>query len=66
MNRIFAPQDGVMIPYTRDMGEQMKHTLKQVGRKFIFSMKDLLPDDAGLYQLDVEGVNMFSTDFKSK
>ena len=55
-----------MVPYTKDMGEQMKHTLKQVGRKFIFSMKDLLPDDAGLYQLDVEGVNMFSTDFKSK
>ncbi|XP_010774280.1 immunoglobulin-like and fibronectin type III domain-containing protein 1 isoform X2 [Notothenia coriiceps] len=61
---VFIYKDGVMIPYTKDMGEQMKHTLKQVGRKFIFSMKDLLPDDAGLYQLDVEGVNMFSTDFK--
>ncbi|KAK1900777.1 Immunoglobulin-like and fibronectin type III domain containing protein 1 [Dissostichus eleginoides] len=61
---VFIYKDGVMVPYTKDMGEKMKHTLKQVGRKFIFSMKDLLPDDAGLYQLDVEGVNMFSTDFK--
>ena len=28
-------------------------------------MRDLLPEDAGLYQVDVEDVNMFSTDFKS-
>lgn len=44
----------------------MKHSLRQVGKKYIFSVRDLMPDDAGLYQLDVEGVNMFSTDFKSK
>lgn len=55
-----------MIPYTKELGEKMKHSLRQVGKKYIFSMRDLLPDDAGLYQLDVEGVNMFSTDFKSE
>ena len=53
-----------MVPYTKELGD--KHSLKQIGRKYVFSIKDLLPDDAGLYQLDVEGVNMFSTDFKSK
>lgn len=55
-----------MIPYTKELGESMKHSLKQIGKKYIFSMRDLMPDDAGLYQLDVEDVNMFSTDFKSK
>lgn len=55
-----------MIPYTKELGDKMKHSLRQVGKKYIFSMRDLMPEDAGLYQLDVEDVNMFSTDFKSK
>ncbi|XP_071759957.2 immunoglobulin-like and fibronectin type III domain-containing protein 1 [Centroberyx gerrardi] len=63
-SRIFLYKDGEMVPYTKELGEKMKHNLSQVGRKYIFSMRDLLPDDAGLYQLDVEDVNMFSTDFK--
>ncbi|KAA0713227.1 Immunoglobulin-like and fibronectin type III domain-containing protein 1 [Triplophysa tibetana] len=44
----------------------MKHNLNQVGKKYIFTIKDLLPDDAGLYQLDVENANRFSTQFKNK
>ncbi|XP_070850094.1 immunoglobulin-like and fibronectin type III domain-containing protein 1 [Chaetodon trifascialis] len=61
---IYLYKDGEMIPYTKELGDKMKHSLKQVGKKYIFSMRDLMPDDAGLYQLDVEDVNMFSTDFK--
>ncbi|XP_072288403.1 immunoglobulin-like and fibronectin type III domain-containing protein 1 isoform X2 [Eucyclogobius newberryi] len=61
---VFIYKDGEMVPYTKELGDKMKHSLNQVGRKFVFSMKDLLPDDAGLYQLDVEGVTMFSTEFK--
>ncbi|XP_034563149.1 immunoglobulin-like and fibronectin type III domain-containing protein 1 [Notolabrus celidotus] len=61
---IFLYKDGEMVPYTKDLGDKMKHNLKQSGKKYIFSMRDLMPDDAGLYQLDVEGVNMFSTEFK--
>lgn len=61
---IFIYKDGEMVPYTKELGEKMRHSLKQVGRKYIFSIKDLLPDDAGLYQLDVEDVTMFSTEFK--
>lgn len=53
-----------MIEYSKDI--DMKHSLKQVGKKFVFTIRDLLPDDAGLYQLDVENVTMFSTEFKSK
>ncbi|XP_074524983.1 immunoglobulin-like and fibronectin type III domain-containing protein 1 [Halichoeres trimaculatus] len=61
---IFLYKDGEMIPYTKELGDKMKHSLKTIGKKYVFSMRDLLPDDAGLYQLDVEDVNMFSTEFK--
>ncbi|XP_070759355.1 immunoglobulin-like and fibronectin type III domain-containing protein 1 [Enoplosus armatus] len=61
---VFLYKDGEMVPYTKELGEKMKHNLKQVGKKYIFSLRDLMPEDAGLYQLDVEDVNMFSTDFK--
>nr|XP_019952106.1 PREDICTED: immunoglobulin-like and fibronectin type III domain-containing protein 1 [Paralichthys olivaceus] len=63
-SRIFLYKDGEMIPYTKELGDKMKHSLKQLGRKYVFSIRDLMPEDAGLYQLDVEDVNMFSTDFK--
>uniref|UniRef100_A0A3P9AZI6 Immunoglobulin-like and fibronectin type III domain-containing protein 1 n=1 Tax=Maylandia zebra TaxID=106582 RepID=A0A3P9AZI6_9CICH len=61
---IFLYKDGEMIPYTKELGDKLKHSLKKIGKKYIFSMRDLMPEDAGLYQLDVEDVNMFSTDFK--
>ncbi|XP_068170742.1 immunoglobulin-like and fibronectin type III domain-containing protein 1 [Antennarius striatus] len=63
-SHIFVYKDGEMVPYTKELGDKMKHSLKQVGKKYIFSMRDLMPDDAGMYQLDVEDVNIFSTDFK--
>lgn len=65
-NSIFFHKDGEMIPYTKELGDKMKHSLRQVGKKYIFSVRDLVSDDAGLYQLDVEDVTMFSTDFKSE
>lgn len=57
-------QDGVMIPFDVDTNE--KHTLKQVGRKFVFSINGVNPEDAGLYQVEVDGVKIFSTDLKCK
>lgn len=53
-----------MVELNSEMDE--RHSLRQVGRKFIFTVNGLSPEDAGLYQVDVEGVNIFSTDFKSK
>nr|XP_061814214.1 immunoglobulin-like and fibronectin type III domain-containing protein 1 [Nerophis lumbriciformis] len=61
---IYLYKDGEMIPYTKELGDTMKHSLRRVGRKYIFSMRDLMPEDGGFYQLDVENVNIFSTDFK--
>lgn len=66
IKRIILLQDGEMVPYTKELGEKMRHSLRQVGKKYIFSMRDLMPDDAGLYQLDVEDVTMFSTEFKGE
>uniref|UniRef100_A0A8C6T5L8 Immunoglobulin like and fibronectin type III domain containing 1, tandem duplicate 3 n=1 Tax=Neogobius melanostomus TaxID=47308 RepID=A0A8C6T5L8_9GOBI len=43
----------------------VKHGLKQVGKKFVFSINGVNPEDAGLYQVVVDGVNIFSTDLKS-
>lgn len=62
----FVPQDGEMIPYSQDLDTEMKHNLNQVGKKYIFTIRDLVPDDAGLYQLDIEDVNVFSTELKSE
>lgn len=55
-----------MIPFSKEAEGEMKHCLKQVGKKYIFTVKNLNPEDAGIYQVDVEGVNIFSTDFKSR
>uniref|UniRef100_A0A672FT95 Immunoglobulin like and fibronectin type III domain containing 1, tandem duplicate 1 n=1 Tax=Salarias fasciatus TaxID=181472 RepID=A0A672FT95_SALFA len=63
-SKIFLYKDGVMVPFTKEESEDPKHSLKQVGKKYIFTIKKLAKDDAGLYSVDVEGVNVFSTDFK--
>ena len=57
-------QDGFMVPFAKEVGEDQKHELKQVGKKYVFTINKLGKDDAGLYSVDVEGVNVFSTDFK--
>lgn len=61
---IYFFQDGVMIPFDVDTNE--KHALKQVGKKFVFSINGVDPEDAGLYQVEVDGVKIFSTDLKRK
>ena len=57
-------QDGEMIPFDSDT--EVKHGLKQVGKKFIFSINGVSLEDAGLYQVEVDGVKIFSTDFQRK
>lgn len=55
-----------MVAYSKEEGEGMKHNLKKVGKKYVFTIQMLGSEDAGLYSVDIEGVNVFSTDFKSK
>ncbi|XP_060899403.1 immunoglobulin-like and fibronectin type III domain-containing protein 1 [Labrus mixtus] len=61
-SKIFLFKDGVMIPFDADT--ESKHGLKQVGKKFVFSINGVDAEDAGLYQVEVDGVKIFSTDFK--
>ncbi|XP_053171821.1 immunoglobulin-like and fibronectin type III domain-containing protein 1 [Scomber japonicus] len=63
-SKIFVYKDGVMIQFSKEESDGIKHCLKQVGKKFVFTIKKLGKDDAGLYSVDVEGVNVFSSEFK--
>uniref|UniRef100_A0A667WBQ6 Immunoglobulin like and fibronectin type III domain containing 1, tandem duplicate 2 n=1 Tax=Myripristis murdjan TaxID=586833 RepID=A0A667WBQ6_9TELE len=51
-------KDGMMVLYGTD--ETSKHCLKQKGTKYVFTINDPQPEDAGFYQVDVEEVNTFS------
>ncbi|XP_054641409.1 immunoglobulin-like and fibronectin type III domain-containing protein 1 [Dunckerocampus dactyliophorus] len=62
-SRIFLYKDGVMVPF--DVDTEVKHGLRQVGKKFVFSINGISPEDAGLYQVEVGGVKIFSTDLKA-
>ncbi|XP_031727684.1 immunoglobulin-like and fibronectin type III domain-containing protein 1 [Anarrhichthys ocellatus] len=55
-------KDGTMVPYGDD--EDLKHSLKTTGTKYVFSIKDPQPEDAGFYQVDVEDANVLATDFQ--
>ncbi|XP_042263200.1 immunoglobulin-like and fibronectin type III domain-containing protein 1 isoform X2 [Thunnus maccoyii] len=61
-SKIFLYKDGVMVPF--DCDTEVKHGLRQVGKKFVFSINGVSPEDAGLYQVEVDGVKIFSTDLK--
>ncbi|XP_032369255.1 immunoglobulin-like and fibronectin type III domain-containing protein 1 [Etheostoma spectabile] len=55
-------KDGEFVPYGDD--ENAKHSLKKTGTKYVFTIKDPQPEDAGFYQLDVEDANVLATDFQ--
>lgn len=57
-------QDGVMVPF--DVDTESKHGLKRVGKRFVFSINGVNPEDAGMYQLEIDGVKIFSTELKSR
>ncbi|XP_028854892.1 immunoglobulin-like and fibronectin type III domain-containing protein 1 [Denticeps clupeoides] len=61
-SQVLLYKDGVMLPYSSN--NEMKHNLQQKGSKYTFSIRELGPEDAGLYQIDVEDCNVLSTDFK--
>uniref|UniRef100_A0A672ZHX7 Immunoglobulin like and fibronectin type III domain containing 1, tandem duplicate 2 n=1 Tax=Sphaeramia orbicularis TaxID=375764 RepID=A0A672ZHX7_9TELE len=55
-------KDGKLVPYGCD--ENSKPCLMKTGTKYVFSIKDPQPEDAGFYQLDVEEANILSTEFQ--
>ncbi|XP_061074690.1 immunoglobulin-like and fibronectin type III domain-containing protein 1 [Conger conger] len=61
-HQVFLYKDGELVPLSSD--KDSKHHLKKMGRKYVFSIRDLTQNDAGLYQVLVEDATVFSTDFK--
>ncbi|XP_034545040.1 immunoglobulin-like and fibronectin type III domain-containing protein 1 [Notolabrus celidotus] len=55
-------KDGKSVAYGTD--ENSKPNLQKIGTKYVFSIKDPQPEDAGFYQIDVEEANVLSTDFQ--
>ncbi|XP_073726521.1 immunoglobulin-like and fibronectin type III domain-containing protein 1 [Misgurnus anguillicaudatus] len=60
-NKILLYKDGKLLDYGDGSDDSKRHNMKQFGETYLFSIRDLVPEDAGLYQVDVEDANMFST-----
>ncbi|PKK23063.1 immunoglobulin-like and fibronectin type III domain containing 1 [Columba livia] len=60
-SKVYLLKDGERLRYgTGD--EYRKHCLRQIGKKYNFIVNDVQPEDAGVYQVRVEGVPVFSTE----
>lgn len=46
--------------------DNIKHCLRQVGKKYNFIINDVQPEDAGVYQIKVEDVDVFSTELEAE
>lgn len=55
-----------MLDYGEGTNDSSKHNMKKTGDKYKFSINNLGLNDSGLYQVDVEDVNIFSTTLASK
>ncbi|XP_072886513.1 immunoglobulin-like and fibronectin type III domain-containing protein 1 [Hemitrygon akajei] len=57
---IFLYKDEEMIPLS--MSEDGKHQLRHVGKRYNFCIKDLQPEDVGMYKINVEDASVFATE----
>nr|XP_020638034.1 immunoglobulin-like and fibronectin type III domain-containing protein 1 [Pogona vitticeps] len=64
-SRIYLYKDGEMINFGLN-DDNIKHCLRQVGKKYNFVINDLQPEDAGVYQIKVEDVDIFSTELEAE
>ncbi|XP_077054135.1 immunoglobulin-like and fibronectin type III domain containing 1, tandem duplicate 2 [Siphateles boraxobius] len=60
-SKILLYKDGEMLDYGDGTDDSTKHNMQKFGETYLFSIRDVGPEDAGLYQVDVEEANMFST-----
>ncbi|XP_077046564.1 immunoglobulin-like and fibronectin type III domain-containing protein 1 [Agelaius phoeniceus] len=64
-NNVYLLKDGERLRYgTGD--EYRKHCLRRVGRRYYFTVNDVQPEDAGVYQVRVEDVPVFSTELDAQ
>ncbi|XP_042743073.1 immunoglobulin-like and fibronectin type III domain-containing protein 1 isoform X4 [Lagopus leucura] len=64
-SNIYLLKDGEKVRYgTGD--EYRKYYLRQIGKRYHFIVNDVHPEDAGLYQVKVEDVPIFSTELDAE
>ncbi|XP_060775407.1 immunoglobulin-like and fibronectin type III domain-containing protein 1 isoform X2 [Neoarius graeffei] len=63
-SKIYLYKNGEVVDYGDGTNHSFKYNLKKVGDKYTFSVNNVVPEDAGLYQVDVEDANMFSTELE--
>ncbi|XP_074019467.1 immunoglobulin-like and fibronectin type III domain-containing protein 1 [Numenius arquata] len=64
-SKVYLLKDGERLRYgTGD--EYRKHCLRRIGKKYNFIINDVQPEDAGLYQVRVEDVPVFSTELEAE
>ncbi|ETE73272.1 Immunoglobulin-like and fibronectin type III domain-containing protein 1, partial [Ophiophagus hannah] len=64
-SRICLYKDGQKINFGVN-DDNLKHRLQQEGKNYNFTINDLQPDDAGIYQVKVEDVDIFSTELEAE
>ncbi|XP_030418063.1 immunoglobulin-like and fibronectin type III domain-containing protein 1 [Gopherus evgoodei] len=63
-SRIYLYKDGQLINYGFN-DDKVKHCLRQAGKKYNFTINHLQLEDAGVYQIKVEDVDVFSTELEA-
>ncbi|XP_075377843.1 immunoglobulin-like and fibronectin type III domain-containing protein 1 [Mycteria americana] len=64
-SKVYLLKDGERLRYgTGD--EYRKHCLRRIGKRYTFIVNDVQPEDAGLYQVRVEDVPVFSTELDAE
>ncbi|XP_032566411.1 immunoglobulin-like and fibronectin type III domain-containing protein 1 isoform X5 [Chiroxiphia lanceolata] len=64
-SNVYLLKDGQRLRYgTGD--EYRKHCLRRIGRRYHFIVNDVQPEDAGVYQVRVEDVPVFSTELDAE
>lgn len=59
-------QNGEMLDYGDGSDDSSKNNMKKTGDKYLFSINNLGLNDGGLYQVDVDDVNIITTKLEGK
>ncbi|XP_059934989.1 immunoglobulin-like and fibronectin type III domain-containing protein 1 [Mesoplodon densirostris] len=62
-NKLYLYKDGEMAPY--GFNNQTKHCLQHLGKHYQFQIRDLRPEDAGIYQVGVQDAKVSSTELEA-
>ncbi|XP_019328296.1 PREDICTED: immunoglobulin-like and fibronectin type III domain-containing protein 1 isoform X16 [Aptenodytes forsteri] len=64
-SKVYLLKDGKRLRYGME-SEYRKHCLRRIGKRYNFIVNDVQPEDAGLYQVKVKDVPVFSTELDAE